>query len=133
MKFIEAKDIELTNINIIDEQHLKFAEIVSELYDLLGQDKSETIKYLLKQLAQETVTHFDTEEELMKKFKYENYFSHKMEHDRFLRKTTDYVNDVINGNASLNLEMLKSFKNWLINHIRLNDAKLGGYLVTKNI
>ena len=130
--FVELTDKEITNIEIIDKQHANFVKIISELYELLGQNRPETIKYLLNQLVDETRIHFETEEKFMKEHNFSSYFSHKLEHDRFYSKVKNIRDKVFNGSEKVNLEMLKSFKLWLINHIALNDKKLGEFLVENN-
>ncbi len=132
-KFIELEKSEYVNVQIIDEQHKKFAELIDELYELLGLNKPETTKYILNQLITELQIHFNTEETFMKETKYVNFFSHKMEHDRFLKKIEDFRNGLLQGTDKLNLELLKSCKTWFHNHIKLNDKKLGDFLVEQNI
>lgn len=132
-KFIELTESEIVNVEIIDEQHLNFVNLVEKLFEMLGLDKPETIKYLVNQLAIDLKTHFDTEEKFMKDTNYINYFSHKMEHDRFLNKILDFKINFETGKEKLNLEILKSCKNWFHNHIELNDKKLGVFLAERNI
>ncbi len=133
MDFIELEESEILGIDDIDEQHKKFAKLASELYELLGQDKPETVKYLLNQIVSEIKTHFSTEEKYMKDNKYLNYFSHKQEHDRFYSKLLNLKDEIEAGKTKVNLEILKSFKNWLKNHIELNDKKLAVYLLENEI
>jgi hemerythrin len=127
-KFIELSEDELVNVEIIDNQHKSFTELVDELYSLLGSKKNETIKYLINNLVDDLKLHFETEEILMKEKSYINFFSHKMEHDRFLNKIIVFKQQLDNGKVNLNLELLKSCKTWFHNHIKLNDKKLGDFL-----
>jgi len=133
MKFFELSENEIINIEVIDGQHKTFVKQINELYELLGQDKPETIKYLLNQFTKEVKVHFETEENFMKKYSYESYYSHKLEHDRFLNKFLEFTEEVTSGKENLNLEKLKSAKTWFFNHFELNDKKLGVYLKEKNI
>lgn len=133
MAFIEITEKETLGIKDLDEQHKNFAKFTSELYELLGQDKPKTIAYLFNQIASELRTHFDTEEKYMTENRYINFFSHKQEHDRFYKKVLSLKECIESGKEKLNLELLKSFKNWFINHIELNDKKLADYLVENQI
>ena len=131
--FIELSKSEFVNVAIIDEQHQTLGELLNELFELLGANKPETVKFLMNRLVEHLKTHFETEEKLMKDLNYINFFSHKMEHDRFLSKIVDFQEYIRDDKGKLNLELLKSCKNWFHNHIELNDRKLGVFLTENNI
>lgn len=127
-----SEDIKV-NVQEIDHQHENFVKLVNELYELIGTEKIEATKYLMKQIITELRNHFDAEERLMKTHKYVDYFSHKMEHDRYYLKLENFYEDLIHSRAKINLELFKSLNQWFFNHIELNDAKLGKYLNSINI
>lgn len=133
MKFIELTDNEILNIKQIDSQHKQIAETLNKLHDELGAKFEGESQRLLADLKNILREHFDTEENLMKEYKYVNFFSHKLEHDRFYNKVNDYLIDIKNEKNKLDLEFLKSARRWFFNHFELNDKKCGDFLITKGI
>jgi hemerythrin len=128
MKLIEWSEGFNVNIKPIDEQHQQMAKTVNELYSLLGTNKKEAKKYLIKKLIDDVKIHFDTEEQLMKSGKFVNYFSHKLEHDRFSNEMKSFYSNYSRGQADISLEFLNKIKRWMVNHIEINDRKLGSFL-----
>lgn len=123
MSFIELTEKEMLNVKIVDEQHIKFAGLLNKLHAELGAKFEGETKRLLDDLKITLREHFDTEEKLMKDTNYVNFFSHKMEHDRFYKKVEEYISTIASGKASLDLEFLKSGRRWFFNHFELNDKK----------
>ncbi|NLT50189.1 MAG: hemerythrin family protein [Ignavibacteria bacterium] len=133
MNLIEWSDKENINIAEVDEQHEKFVSVANKLYKNLGSEKRWKTEMLLKELTELTKLHFLTEEKLMKENNYEGFFSHKLEHDRFLNKLVSFTNNFEQGEEEVTMKFLQSVKNWLINHLELNDRKIGVYLNGKGI
>lgn len=128
MDLIEWSEDNKVNIKPIDDQHQQMVKTVNELYSLLGSQKKEATKYLIRKLVDDTKIHFDIEEKLMKDGKFKNYISHKLEHDRFGNDINNFYSKFSNGEAEVNLEFLNVIKRWFFNHIEINDRKLGDYI-----
>ena len=133
MKFIEFTEDEKVNIQKIDEQHERFTEILNEMYNNLGKDRKTAQNYLLSELERIVKLHFETEEGLMKEYNFPHFFSHKMEHDRFLNKLTQFKEENQSGEKEVSLEFLRSMRNWFFNHFKINDKKCGEFLVEKGV
>lgn len=133
MSFIEMTENEILNINRIDTQHSRIVELLNKLHDQLGAKFEEESKRLLIELKDTLREHFDTEENLMKEYKYVNFFSHKLEHDRFFSKVKSYITEVDQGKIKLDLEFLKSAKRWFFNHFALNDKKCAEFLLSQGV
>ncbi|MBI9071979.1 MAG: hemerythrin family protein [Melioribacteraceae bacterium] len=133
MKFIEWNEEQLGKIKVIDEQHLSLADMLNQMHGLLGSDKNELVKNLLSKFCDDTKTHFDTEENLIKEYKFPNYFSHKMEHDRVLAQINKEKEVIISGGKMLTLEFLNSLRTWMFNHHELNDSKLCKFLAGQGV
>lgn len=133
MSFIEWSNEELVNIKKVDAQHSGMINIVNEMHQHLSiPDQNKHIE-LFEGLVELLVEHCNTEEYYMKEYDYPGYISHKLEHDRFVKKITNFSNSVKTNEDKMNLEMLKSLKKWFFNHLELNDRKLGEYLNEKGI
>ena len=133
MTLIEWTSNEELNVAEIDCQHKSLVDILNEMHKKLGMAEKADELLLLNKLAKELREHFDTEEELMKRYSYVNYFSHKLEHDRYYNKVVQFAQKVKDDEDSISLEFLQSAKRWLFNHLELNDKKCGAYLASKGI
>ncbi|MCB0745591.1 MAG: hemerythrin family protein [Ignavibacteriae bacterium] len=123
MDFIKFEPKHILGIKEIDDQHREIYKTVSHLFEIQKKEKKEILKtygLLLTQLKD----HFETEENLMKKNDVVEFISHKLEHDRTLQKYTTYYNEFQFSKSPLNIEMLKSLKNWLEIHFEKKDIKL---------
>ncbi len=129
--FIKWSNNDKCKVKIIDHQHAEIVQVINKIHNNLKKDNSlETIKFsenLLKFLKE----HFDSEEQLMRKFNDPNFISHKLEHERMYKKTEKYLSNVINKNDKIDFEFLKSFRHWMFNHLDFNDKRLGTYLNSK--
>ena len=123
---------EKVNLTKIDFQHKILIDIINEVYanlDLAVEDQ----KNLLYDFVNQLKIHFETEENYMKEYKYLNYISHKLEHDRCYRKIRDSIDNILNDKAILKQEFFISFKNWFYNHLDFNDRKCAEYLRSKGV
>ena len=116
----------------IDEQHKKLVDLVNKLHDGMMQRRGrEIIGGIVKELADYTVYHFKTEEELMNKYNYPESPSHKKQHAEFVDKVSDFTAKFEKKQISLTVEVHNFLSNWLINHIKKIDKSLGGFLKDK--
>jgi hemerythrin len=77
-------------IREIDDQHMKLIALINQLSDSASSGKSQNmLSKILSVLLLYALTHFDTEEELMRRHKYGGLEGHVNEHKRFV--------DTING------------------------------------
>lgn len=116
----------MVDVKIIDEQHSQLADIINSFIDS-SYNHTKLHEDLLK-LLELVEIHFITEEDLMKENKFDGYFSHKLEHDRFYKQLLQISDEKIKNNSVLTEETLQSLKRWFINHIELKDKKLGEFL-----
>lgn len=133
MNFIDLTENEILNIEQVDIQHKRIADLINQLHKQLGAKFQNQAQLLLNDLQLTLRDHFDTEENLMKEHNYVNFFSHKMEHDRFFNKVKDYYTEVKAGNNELDLEFLKSARRWFFNHFELNDKKCAAHLRAQGV
>ena len=133
MSFIDWSEEEDIKIKIIDEQHKSIALLINELHETLGSKRNFLEKNLVERLVKKLREHFDTEENLMKEYKFPYFISHKMEHDRFLNKIQNFYSGLEAGNEKVNLELLNSIKRWLFNHLEINDRKCGKFFVEQGL
>ena len=133
MALLEWDERYLLGIKKIDKQHNDIAKIINRLYELLDSDNSDEKIKLLEKLNKTIDRHFETENNLMVKHKIFNYFSHKAQHDRLERILDNNLEEVKAGNVQLNKEFLLLMRDWMINHHKFHDMKMGRELIEKGV
>ena len=79
--------------------------------------------------------HFDTEEDLMQEFGYQedgDAMQRHLEQHRAFSKQVVSARDSLRAGANISAQELLEFLNtWLVNHILNTDRKLGAFIVAK--
>ncbi len=129
MSLLEFTQSEVTKFQQIDDEHKAIVEFANKLFRKYSKQKYDEFNELLKVFISSGTKHFHTEEKYMLNNSYPNFYSHKIEHDRFTRKLIEYQEKLmddpaVNGNVILNF-----IKDWFINHVAGKDKMLGEYLL----
>jgi len=111
-----------TGIQIVDNQHRRLVELINQLFQCMkdGGDRM-LLGSVVDELVDYTVTHFRTEEDLMKKHHYPDFDGHKNIHDQFVAKVGDFADKLKSGARLAPADIYKFLKDWLINHIEKQD------------
>lgn len=126
MAMYEMKAEYYTGIGFVDEEHKKLFEIANTIYELLIDefipDKYDYIMEVINELKDYAKYHFDHEEEYMRKIKFRRFLSHKVAHDGFIEKISEYNADIVDENQKDSLlELLEFLTTWLVEHILMQD------------
>jgi methyl-accepting chemotaxis protein len=119
---IEWNDSLNTGIQLIDRQHRRLVDLINKLFQCMkaGGDR-QSLDSVVDELIDYTVTHFRTEEDLMKKHHYPDFEAHKRIHDQFVAKVADFANKLKSGARLAPADIYKFLKDWLLNHIKDQD------------
>ena len=129
MAFIIWVDRYNVGIDEIDIQHKKLVELINVLFDTISlKDRKEALNKAFTELVNYTIYHFKLEEELMKTHHFPEYDSHKKEHLAFVDKVNNYIRTLKIEDTKALLEIINFLKNWLLNHILINDKKYVKYV-----
>jgi len=115
----------------VDAQHKKLFELVSDLVDAcLSGSEIEKVKETLDFLVNYTVQHFTEEEALQVLCGFPDYERHKTLHEDFKVTVGELVKEFNESGSSMELSnsMNKIVVRWLINHIRVEDKKIGRHI-----
>lgn len=123
MKLMEFGKDHKIGLKKIDEQHADIIDSVNHIYDIKDHEKTEILE-AFDQLLSRFKYHFESEENLMKENKVVQFISHKLEHDRALKKYSEYYNTFKSGNDTFDSNILVSIKNWMESHLVKKDMKL---------
>jgi len=121
-------------VNEIDEQHKKLISLINNLHDaMLEKRGKQALENTLQELASYTVYHFQTEEKYMQKFNYPAYASHKIQHDAFVKKVSDFQKDFQANKLGLSIELMKFLRDWVSNHIKQIDQQYSGTFIQNGL
>jgi hemerythrin-like metal-binding protein len=131
---IEWSEKMATGIPAIDKQHRFLVETLQDANEKLLSDRG---GYLLDKIAKDllgyAITHFETEEKLMRRYGYDKAFpedakNHIKEHREFSKKVVAICEQLREGNRVSRVELLTFLNNWLYNHLLDVDQQYGEYL-----
>lgn len=114
------------NIKEIDSQHKKLFEISSKL-NILAPICSkinfeDEILLVINELKEYAIYHFEYEEKLMKKYNFEGFEKHHLQHDAFVKKIEEFEQKVLNfNNAEIVLKIKEFITGWITGHILKTD------------
>ncbi len=132
MSMINWSDKYSVNVSEMDNQHKELVNILNELYDAMMAGKSNAVlSPVIAKLINYTRKHFAAEELFMQKYAYPAYESHKREHAAFIMKVQEFQTNFNAGKITLSLDISNFLKNWLVNHISIEDKKYGTYAMAK--
>ncbi|MCL2025732.1 MAG: bacteriohemerythrin [Leptospirales bacterium] len=134
---VEWDDAYSIGIELIDEQHIKLIELTNKLYTSCALDqektKSDTIFLdVIHEIIDYVTYHFTTEERAMRKNNYPGYKIHKQEHENFAKEVLAKVEEFNLRKINSSLSFVHYLKDWVLNHIAVNDKKMGAYLLEIN-
>ncbi len=135
---LKWKDTFSCNIAEIDNQHKRLFELGGKIFDAASlkddYDHYDEIMEILNELTEYTVYHFKFEEDLMTKYGYSNFETHKFEHDFFVKKVQKIGKRDLEGaqNEAL-LEIVEFVANWVAEHILKTDMQYKDFFNSKGI
>jgi hemerythrin len=129
------KSLEVGN-KLIDDQHRQLVDALNGFLNAhVDKKSSQELKKSLDFLNDYTIKHFYEEEQLQKKYQYPDYENHKKLHEGLKKVVRELQIQLIMKGPSDALfnEVQTRVGDWLISHIKFQDAKIGTYLKSKNI
>lgn len=117
-------------VPIIDIQHLWLIKMIVDMDEAMNESPL-TRQAVLSRTIDEAVSyidvHFRTEEELMDILGYEDKPGHTVRHKKFEQFVQDRKKDFESGNPRAAATMVNDLRQWLTNHIALEDKQFVAY------
>lgn len=129
MKYELNEDLKTGN-KVIDDEHSELFNAVNNIVDACSKGQGRqimdsAIQFLLTYVE----LHFSHEEQLQEDNNYPDFESHKQFHDNYKKTLKEIVAEIPADNPSItDLVKMNGHIAVLINHIRIEDKKLGTYL-----
>jgi hemerythrin len=114
-----------TRIDVIDKQHRRIVDYINDLEVAHASGNKESVRRVLDDLIDYTMSHFAFEESLQEEAGYKYAKPHKKVHDLFIRRVNDYVERFKLG-EDVSDSLHQMLTSWLINHIKRDDADYVG-------
>jgi len=127
MKKLLAWDNEFEiGIPIIDEQHHKFIDMVSEIQSTLLTASKEHLIRFFSFIYDYMINHFKTEELIMLECHYPDIEVHAEEHREFREKIDFFYENFKKNNTQFIIVNIVDFmKDWIIGHLLSSDKAVG--------
>lgn len=128
------KDSLLIGVSHIDGQHRKLIAAIDELMEACNKGQGRTtIGKTLDFVVSYTKEHFADEEKIQAQYGYPSMASHKLLHSRFIADISALQKDFEQNGPSVALtgKLNSALVGWLINHISVEDKKLGAFIQSK--
>jgi hemerythrin len=123
---IEWSDEYLIGIEELDYEHRDLINQLNELHEELAHhDEKGKIEDCLREIHVRVMAHFALEEHFMLDNNFNNYVSHKEEHDNFLVVIADLIEKFLTDpELSYGDELEEQLQHWIVNHILTSDQEL---------
>ena len=124
------------NIKKIDDQHKHMFEIINEYFlAMKDAEANEVLSETIDKLLNYAEYHFCVEEDFFIKYSYIRIDNHIQQHAYYFGKIKAYqtmVNDGIKqiGGKPITVVLWIFMKEWLINHIKIEDMKYRDYFIS---
>jgi hemerythrin-like metal-binding protein len=106
----------------IDSQHRELVRILNETYEMMiSYAKLPLFLGKITELKNYVVEHFTYEENLMESIAYPGRIDHKKLHREFVRELMELEGKIRKGKKSSSAEVFVFLRDWLIEHIQVQD------------
>ena len=119
-------------IKEMDNQHKKIIGLINYLYDArLANKEYEVLSKIFDELMDYTRAHFGKEEDLMQKYGFPDYLSHKSLHDNLIQSVVKLQKNYYAGNEDISTDVAILLNDWIADHILKEDKKYTPFLNPK--
>ncbi len=117
----------------MDKQHMRLVDLINELYSSMktGGGSGAGVEKALKGLVEYTKTHFSKEEHLMEQYGYPGLNTQRKMHQDLLEEVLDFKERYQKGEPGIESKLTKFLKDWLLKHIKGEDAKYARHILGK--
>jgi hemerythrin len=113
----------------VDHEHREMIDLINELHDALGGDRSrDRVEDFLGEILARITAHFALEEKQMEYMAYPERGGHKADHERLLDEIRDLMDEVAEYGVLDEARFATRLSSWFGDHFGTFDERLHGYL-----
>ena len=121
-------------IDAIDEHHRYLFDLINDLYEVVSQKRgARDVARLVKATDAYAKVHFRAEEKMMQHYGYEGIHRQETQHHAFEAKIGEFYEELHANPLVAQYDVLAYLRDWLIHHIRVEDAQLSSLVVGAKI
>jgi hemerythrin len=125
MTLIVWRDEFSVGVASVDQEHREMIELINELDNAMAQDADcITVISTLGEIYAKISAHFALEEKIMRDADYEEFASHKEDHERLLDSLLTIIDSVDDEGRYDRPELSSGLDRWFTDHFRTHDARL---------
>ncbi|MCA1928243.1 MAG: bacteriohemerythrin [Calditerrivibrio sp.] len=122
-----------TGVKKFDEQHKELVRLLNKFYSSMNDGSSNNVLgNILKELANYTVYHFQSEEDAFKRYNFPMKDEHMRSHKNLVDQVVKIIKDFESGKEVVSVNLLQFLKEWVINHIIQEDKEYSKYFKSIN-
>ncbi len=112
-------------IDTIDEHHRYLFDLINDLFEVVSNNRGvREVARLINATDAYAKVHFRAEEQMMRRFDYAGIHLQEQEHQAFETKIREFYEELYDNPLIAQFDVLSYLRDWLIHHIRIEDAKL---------
>lgn len=115
----------------VDRQHMRLVELINELHAAMETGTAAESEKVLDGLIEYTNTHFTDEERLQERHGYPELKAHQKLHEDLVMDVLDFRKRYQDAEPGVEMNLMWFLKDWLLNHIKLQDAKIARHILGK--
>jgi hemerythrin len=135
MPFMEWTQAYSVGVAIFDDEHKKLIAIINQLHDAIasGIDKL-ALQRVSDALVEYTLMHFRHEEMYFDDWAYPAAATHIANHATLRQKVFEFRKQILEQDSKeLGADMMNFLRDWLTQHIMVEDRKYGEFLYEKGL
>lgn len=135
MSFMDWSESYSIGVAIFDDEHKKLIAIINALHEALSASIADRdLQRISDSLLEYTLMHFRHEEMYFDDWAYPYAAAHIAEHSTLRERVFKYRRQIQEKESrELGLEMMAFLRDWLANHILVEDRKYGEFLYAKGL
>jgi hemerythrin-like metal-binding protein len=112
-------------IDAIDEHHRYLFDLINDLYEVVSNKRgARDVARLVKATDAYAKVHFRAEEKMMRHYGYDGIQRQEEQHHAFEAKIGEFYEELHANPLVAQFDVLSYLHDWLVHHIRVEDAKL---------
>ena len=121
-------------VSSIDKQHQELVNLINRLHRAMTTRQTDAVMLeVVERLKNYAAKHFAYEEKLFHKYGYPATAEHEEIHRTFVGQVVDFEEGLKHGKAKVTMDIMRFLKDWLIDHIMIEDHKYGPFLNSNGV